>query len=213
LTIPKVAEFIVMSQITPQSIVILLTHYRFDLDSSSVETVAMTLVKKYDLQWIIWAIVEAIYQQRYKSVSVVRMLELWLQRGRTNYHFSGDYERSILQVLKAYDEKVEPEVSISPPPRIKSEPPRVREKLDPDVTSPAKFHRHESPERVEFEQIYINEEYTSSPLPQLPPPETESLADDRSNRSNLPRSSEQITLDSDVSNFFGRILNIAGDAL
>lgn len=69
---------------------LMLQHYSFDLDVCSAEKTVDAWLEAYSAKWIAGAIVEAIYQGRYKVMSVHRILLDWQQRGQPLYHF--DYE-------------------------------------------------------------------------------------------------------------------------
>ena len=45
------------------------------------------------------AVVEALYQGRYKAISVEHILDCWRRRGQPNFHFSLEFERLICQNL------------------------------------------------------------------------------------------------------------------
>jgi hypothetical protein len=49
----------------------------------------------YPTQWICWALIESIYQGRYKTYCVEQILALWLRRGEPLYHFNPEFEAMI----------------------------------------------------------------------------------------------------------------------
>jgi hypothetical protein len=49
----------------------------------------------YPTQWICWALIESIYQGRYKTYCVEQILALWLRRGEPLYHFNSEFEAMI----------------------------------------------------------------------------------------------------------------------
>ena len=51
--------------------------------------------RTYPTQWICWALIESIYQGRYKTYCVEQILALWLRRGEPLYHFNPDFEDMI----------------------------------------------------------------------------------------------------------------------
>ncbi len=53
----------------------------------------------YAADWIRAAIIEALYQGRYKAISVEHILTLWQKRGHPAPHFTGDFERIICRKL------------------------------------------------------------------------------------------------------------------
>ncbi|MBP0020964.1 MAG: hypothetical protein J7647_25825 [Cyanobacteria bacterium SBLK] len=80
----------------------LLDRYGFDTKGyMSTELVARWL-EKYEPHWIRLAAVEALYQGRYKVISVEQILTLWERRGQPTPHFSSDFERLISRKLPDY---------------------------------------------------------------------------------------------------------------
>jgi hypothetical protein len=73
----------------------LLRHYSFDLDDCTVDQLIESWLETYPPEWINLAIVEALYQGRYKAISVEQILALWKRRGQPLYHFSHEFERLI----------------------------------------------------------------------------------------------------------------------
>jgi hypothetical protein len=211
-----------MSHLSQESIIILLIHYRFDLGSTQVETLASTWIAKYDRQWIVWAIVEAIYQQRYKSISVDRMLSLWLSRGHPSYHVPGEYERQILQDLQKIGETYTSDLSRNreverntPTPNIEqfsAHPPPVSAKFDPDVTPAARFYRHQSLEPSVFDlDPRMEIDPNSSDLNPLGNDQSVVPLFNGTTVPHLPQPIEDIIFDDNVSPFFHRLKHIAGD--
>jgi hypothetical protein len=80
----------------------LLDRYGFDTKGyMSTELVARWL-EKYEPHWIRLAAIEALYQGRYKVISVEQILTLWERRGQPTPHFSSDFERLISRKLPDY---------------------------------------------------------------------------------------------------------------
>jgi hypothetical protein len=77
------------------SVIDLLTRYSFDLSGYTVDRLAEYWLQHYPSDWIRLAVVEALYQGRYKVVSVEQILSLWRRRGKPLYHFNPDFERII----------------------------------------------------------------------------------------------------------------------
>ncbi len=73
----------------------LLTCYGFDLRGLTPLGLINDWLKTYPLQWIRWAVVEALYQGRYKAISVEQLLNFWLRRGQPSFHFNSEFERLI----------------------------------------------------------------------------------------------------------------------
>ena len=80
----------------------LLDRYGFDTKGyMSTELVARWL-EKYEPHWIRLAAIEALYQGRYKVISVEQILTLWHRRGQPAPHFTSDFERLISRKLPDY---------------------------------------------------------------------------------------------------------------
>ncbi|MCT7951541.1 hypothetical protein NG798_17190 [Ancylothrix sp. C2] len=73
----------------------LLTHYSFDLGGSTAERLIIQWQKEYPGNWLRLAVIEALYQGRYKAVSVTQLLAMWKRRGELLYHFNYEFERLI----------------------------------------------------------------------------------------------------------------------
>jgi hypothetical protein len=90
----------------------LLKEYSFDVDAYSTDAVIEGWLQEFDLIWISHAITEALYQGRYKLVSVEQILRLWQRRGHPIRHFNREFETIILgQSLLVYPEVSQPEES------------------------------------------------------------------------------------------------------
>lgn len=75
----------------------LLTHYSFDLGGNTAETLLDRWQAEYPPTWIRWAVIEALYQGRYKAVSVAQILQHWQRRQQARYHFNYEFERMVCQ--------------------------------------------------------------------------------------------------------------------
>lgn len=73
----------------------LLLRFSFDLNGFSVEQLANHWLSDYPANWVRFALIEALYQGRYKAFSVERILRLWNRRGQPLYHFNHEFERII----------------------------------------------------------------------------------------------------------------------
>ena len=73
----------------------LLIHYSFDLHGYSADELVAWWAKAYQSHWVRSAIVEALYQGRYKAISVEQILALWSRRGQPLYHFNHEFERIV----------------------------------------------------------------------------------------------------------------------
>jgi hypothetical protein len=73
----------------------LLLHYGFDLGGKKAEKLANQWLIEYPGYWLRLAVVEALYQGRYKAVSVEQILSMWQRLGQPLYHFNGEFERLV----------------------------------------------------------------------------------------------------------------------
>jgi hypothetical protein len=74
---------------------LLLIRYSFDLAGYSPERWIDQWLNLYPALWLHEAVVEALYQGRYKAVSVWQILDLWQRRGKPLRHFSREFERMV----------------------------------------------------------------------------------------------------------------------
>lgn len=73
----------------------LLVHYGFDLSGYSAVELVELWQKQYPGNWLHLAVIEALYQGRYKAVSVQQILTCWQRRGQAIFHFNMEFERLI----------------------------------------------------------------------------------------------------------------------
>lgn len=73
----------------------LLSDYSFDVDTSA-EAMVTGWLQRFEPAWVSQAITEALYQGRYKMVSVDHILQLWQRRGQPLRHFNREFESIIL---------------------------------------------------------------------------------------------------------------------
>lgn len=106
--------------------VALLIHYSFDLSGYSALELVNIWEKQYPVSWIRIAVIEALYQGRYKAISVQQILSLWGRRGQATYHFNMEFERLICskfpENLTSLPTPVSPVAKISSPPPENSTP-------------------------------------------------------------------------------------------
>lgn len=76
--------------------VLLLQDYSFEPGGGVLETVVARWLADYEPLWVGYAITEALYQGRYKLVSVEQILRLWQRRGQPRWHFSREFETMVL---------------------------------------------------------------------------------------------------------------------
>ncbi|MEH2192639.1 MAG: hypothetical protein V7K98_08355 [Nostoc sp.] len=73
----------------------LLINYSFDLSGYSANELVERWQAQYPLNWLHLAVIEALYQGRYKAVSVQQILVFWQRRDQTTYHFNMEFERMV----------------------------------------------------------------------------------------------------------------------
>jgi len=73
----------------------LLIHYSFDLSGYSASELVKIWHKQYPMSWLHLAVIEALYQGRYKAISVQQILVFWHRRGQAIFHFNMEFERLI----------------------------------------------------------------------------------------------------------------------
>lgn len=80
---------------TADFVVALLTHYSFDRGGYAADELSDRWLEDYPLNWVGLAMIEALYQGRYKAISVEQILSFWSRRGQALYHFNHEFERLI----------------------------------------------------------------------------------------------------------------------
>lgn len=73
----------------------LLVHYIFDLAGHTASELIDRWLKDHPATWVRLAVIESLYQGRYKAVSVEQILAFWKRRGQALYHFNHDFERLV----------------------------------------------------------------------------------------------------------------------
>ena len=79
--------------------VLLLANYSFDRGRYTPSELVERWLSHYPAKWICLAVIEALYQGRYKAVSVEQILTMWARRKQPRYHFNGEFERLICSKL------------------------------------------------------------------------------------------------------------------
>ncbi|MGB3199429.1 MAG: hypothetical protein WBA99_00915 [Nodosilinea sp.] len=74
----------------------LLTSYSFDAESYQTGAVVADWLAEFSPVWVSHAITEALYQGRYKLISIDQILKLWQRRGQPIRHFNREFESIIL---------------------------------------------------------------------------------------------------------------------
>jgi len=77
----------------------LLRHYGFELRGYTPEELVSLWLKNYPAHWVRLAVIEALYQGRYKAISVEQILAVWTRRGQPIHRFTHEFERLISRKL------------------------------------------------------------------------------------------------------------------
>ncbi len=92
-----------MSEPTPDPIiayaVALLNHYKFELRGYTAPELVNLWLRNYQANWVRLGVIEALYQGRYKAVSVEQILAVWARRGQPIFRFNHEFERLISRKL------------------------------------------------------------------------------------------------------------------
>lgn len=73
----------------------LMRHYGFEVEYYTIEQMISSWLGNYSINWVRLAIVEALYQGRYKAVSVEQILAFWKRRGQPIHHFNHEFEHLV----------------------------------------------------------------------------------------------------------------------
>jgi|GEM_PF-477501 len=92
----------------------LLDRYGFERGAFSAEQLIGYWLRSYPPEWIRSAVLEALYQGRYKSVSVGQILAIWKRRGQPLYHYSFEFERMVCGTLARIPTVEEPTAEMHP---------------------------------------------------------------------------------------------------
>lgn len=80
---------------TADFVVASLIHYSFDRGGYTAGELVDRWFEDYPVNWVRLAMIEALYQGRYKAISVEQILSFWSRRGQAVYHFNQEFERLI----------------------------------------------------------------------------------------------------------------------
>lgn len=78
---------------------LLLANYSFDVGGYRASELVERWIGHYPANWVRLAVIEALYQGRYKAVSVEQILVIWLRRNQPLYHFKYEFERLVCSKL------------------------------------------------------------------------------------------------------------------
>jgi hypothetical protein len=80
---------------TANCAVALLMHYIFDLGGYTAAELVNRWLDDYPGNWVRLAVIEALYQGRYKAISVEQILYVWHRRDQALPHFNHEFERLV----------------------------------------------------------------------------------------------------------------------
>ncbi|MDV3000625.1 MAG: hypothetical protein N5P05_002231 [Chroococcopsis gigantea SAG 12.99] len=90
-----------MTEIVPETntkqIAAILNNYGFEMRGYTSQELMERWQRDYPLRWIEMAVVEALYQGRYKVISIEEILKIWFRRGQPTFHFTYEFERLVCQ--------------------------------------------------------------------------------------------------------------------
>lgn len=160
----------------------LLTHYSFDLNGYNAGELINLWQVEYPVNWLHLAVIEALYQGRYKAISVQQILTFWRRKGEATYHFNMEFERMI---CSKFPERLTcPSLSVLPPAKqeIRTEQyqhPQVPQLLPAKVSYNYQIN-HNSPtvaenwnaeaKNTQVSQLEIIEDISPQPAQQLTSP-------------------------------------------
>jgi hypothetical protein len=89
----------------------LLQRYSFDLGSYTLSDL-QRLWSRFKPDWLRQATIEALFQGRYKVVSVYQILQLWERKGETQHRYNSEFERLVCDdVAVTYGERIAPKAA------------------------------------------------------------------------------------------------------
>lgn len=152
----------------------LLTHYSFDLGTETAHQHLDRWLKQYQSGWIRWAVIEALYQGRYKAISVEQILQLWQRRQQPCYHFSYEFERLVcnkfprdLVGARSYSNPSKPSAKLIVPSRMA--PPATDPAILPALSAPSRSSAaptpSEPPAWVELAEQIHQDTHQGLPIP------------------------------------------------
>lgn len=84
----------------------LLQRYSFDLGGYTISDL-QRLWSRFKPDWLRQAVIEALFQGRYKAVSVYQILQLWERKGETQHRYNSEFERLVCDdVAVTYGERL-----------------------------------------------------------------------------------------------------------
>jgi hypothetical protein len=112
----------------------LLNYYGFELREKSPNQLVEGWEQAYSTYWVRLAVVESLYQGRYKAISVEYILDMWSRLGHPAFHFSHDFERLVcrnIPELAQSSPNGRSLAAVHPKPSLKPIPPKSPVTLTP----------------------------------------------------------------------------------
>jgi hypothetical protein len=135
-----------MSQFPQEYITALIDEYGLDLEGKQADGVVAAWLEEYEANWIIKAIVEAVFRSVYKVKTVDGILRQWQRQGKPMCNFKPDFERERLRKISDPTDLVEtPPAPKFPQPK----PPQLKAQLFPTTAPVQQIQEPLNPEEVE----------------------------------------------------------------
>jgi hypothetical protein len=84
----------------------LLQHYSFDLGGYTINDLTRAW-NKFKPEWVRQAVIESLFQGRYKAISVSQILQLWERKGEPNCRYNREFERLVCgDVAVIYEDRI-----------------------------------------------------------------------------------------------------------
>jgi hypothetical protein len=84
----------------------LLQHYSFDLGGYSIQELAHAW-SEFKPEWVRQAVIESLFQGRYKAISVNQILQLWQRKGEPHCRYNHEFERLVCgDVAVIYEDRI-----------------------------------------------------------------------------------------------------------
>ncbi|MCY7334580.1 MAG: hypothetical protein LH649_18405 [Pseudanabaena sp. CAN_BIN31] len=84
----------------------LLQHYSFDLGGYTIRDLTRAW-ENFKPEWVRQAVIESLFQGRYKVVSVNQILQLWERKGEPNCRYNREFERLVCgDVAVIYEDRI-----------------------------------------------------------------------------------------------------------
>ncbi|MBD2576443.1 hypothetical protein [Oscillatoria sp. FACHB-1406] len=82
--------------------VALIRYYGFETGSLTALELVSGWLEVFPPIWVRLATIEALYQGRYKDISVEQILAFWVRRGQPTYHFNHEFESLVCRKIPLF---------------------------------------------------------------------------------------------------------------